>query len=180
MWMVHQKVMEVIDFKMEEEGGGRRKGHHSKWISIGMRMSTWSGRRVAQTALKAMDEDVDSNATKMIFPPFSYFLLSDAHNFWQKGVGGAISKFELVLHFCSKYWESFDFILIFIVFGKVVHAGLACKNWRIKVLSVVWALLEDMGAQSMCCKRFIFGIQETQLSKMVNFTNFPKIVTFFQ
>lgn len=37
--MVHQRVMEVIYFKMEEEGGGRRKGHHSKWISIG-RMST--------------------------------------------------------------------------------------------------------------------------------------------
>ena len=172
--MVHQRVMEVIDFRMEEEGGGRRKGHHSKWISIG-RMSTWSGRRVAQTALKAMDEDVDSNATKMIFPPFSYFLLSDAHNFWQKGVGSAVSKFELVLHFCSKYWESFDFILIFIVLRKAVHAGLAHKGFV-----SCWSLLEHMGAQSMCCKRFIFGIQETQLSKMVNFTNIPKMVTFFQ
>ena len=30
----------------------------------------------------------------------------------------------------------------------------------------------------MCCKRFMFDVQETRLSKMVNFANIPKMVTF--
>ena len=61
---------------------GGRKGHQSKvnkyWEDVNV------VREEGCTDGPEGDgcgSDVNSNATKMIFPPFSSFLLSDAHNF---------------------------------------------------------------------------------------------------
>ena len=85
---------------------------------------------------------------------------------------------------CLTLLTRFEKVLI--LFRYVSHFGKSCPHWfglqklahKCFFSSVVWAPLEHIGAQSMCCKRFMFDVQETQLSKMVNFANILKMVTF--